>query len=410
MKRKVFLIAMMFCMAVLSACGAKTVTYNTEDYLNVSVSGVDGAGNLVIESIPTTLMDKVNKDVFSGEASEIDLASMMVNIAAYTDYSVNGEKENLSNGDTVTFTMTADNESLKKLGLEFSCNDYVFTVSGLQEPVELDVWTGFEVVFDGVAPDGWAEAAYNGSNSFVKDNVKYSFIKSHGDTYGTFGASGLSNGDTVIVKADCNQSLLDENLYLLGETEKEFTAEGLSFYPADLNGYDLSDIENTLLELAKDKMDSSTYMDAFNSGSRIYNNKVFKDGSAGSKEWSVTGEYTIKPVHKYILADKEDNAGQNIYTVFYEVTVPLEKTYIDEWNVRKDSYNEGDTYDLILYIESHMRNIVADGSTLDTSEAQTGATAFGSSFSGNYIGSSLDEVEEEYNKSYSEWIKTDVNQ
>lgn len=388
--------AVMLLVLSLCGCGKKVVTYTTEDYISVSVSGVNGEGRLSVQTGSDEFFQKVNNDVFEGKASEIDLASMTVNIAAYAEYNVSSS-ENLSNGDTVTITMSADNESLRELGLEFALDEYVYTVSGLAEPQELDVWTGLDVTFTGISPDGSAEAVYNGSDPFVKENVRY-IIDS---------AWGLSNGDTVKVTASCSQSVLDENNYVLSETEKTFTVEGLSFYPADLNGYDLSDIDDTLMELARKKADKSTYMDAYNSGSRVYGSKIFPGGSAGSKEWSVTGEYTIEPVHRYVLSDTE-GSDANIYTVFYSVTFPLEKTYTDKWNQKKDGYNEGDTYDLVVYIECHMSDICSDGSTLDTMDSRTGSTAYGNSFAGNYLGKSLDEIEEDHDSIYSGWTKTDV--
>lgn len=388
--------AVMLIVLSLCGCGKKVVTYTTEDYVSVSVSGVNGEGRLSVQTGSDEFFQRVNNDVFEGKASEIDLASMTVNIAAYADYNVSSS-ENLSNGDRVTIKMTADNESLRELGLEFALDEYVYTVEGLAEPQELDVWTGLEVTFTGISPDGSAEAVYNGSDPFVKENVRY-IIDS---------AWGLSNGDTVKVTASCSQSVLDENNYVLSETEKTFTVEGLSFYPADLNGYDLSDIDDTLMELARNNADKSTYMDAYNSGSRVYGNKIFPGGSAASQEWSVTGEYTIEPVHRYVLSDTE-GTGKNIYTVFYLLTFPLEKTYINEWVATKDGYNEGDTYDLVLYVECHMSDICSDGSTLDTTDSRTGSTAYGNSFAGNYLGKSLDEIEEDHDSIYSGWTKTDV--
>lgn len=391
--------AVMLLVLSLCGCGKKVVTYTTEDYITVSVSGVNGEGRLTVQSGTDEFFRRVNDDVFEGKGSEIDLASMAVNIAAYADYNVSS-MDNLSNGDTVTITMTADNESLRELGLEFALDEYVYTVEGLAEPQELDVWTGLEVTFTGISPDGSAEAVYNGSDTFVKENVRYSIDS----------AWGLSNGDTVKVTASCSQSALDENNYVLSETEKTFTAQGLSFYPADLSEYDITEIENILYENAKEETEATSYSKAYKDGSLLKCGRIFdrSDLSEIAEEWSVTEEPTITPKHKFFLANSSDKTSKNKYTIFYEVVIPVEKTAVDRSYGSDDGYSIGDTYTLVLYVESHMDGIISDGKTLDISGASTDTKFYGRSMWGNYIGSTLDELEEEYTSSYSEWIKTEI--
>ncbi len=403
MKRIILILMAVCCTALFSACGKRTVTYRTEDYISISVSGVDGKGSLHIETCTDEFLQKVNRDIFDGRASDIDLASMTVNIAYYAEYAVEGQVNDLSNGDKITITMQADNESLRELGLEFALNDYSYTVSGLAEPVELDVWTGLELEYDGIAPNGSVKASYNGTNDFVKKNVWYDIDRSY----------GLSNGDTVKITAKCNQSALDENLYLIGESEKEFTVEGLSFYADNLNGFDLSEIDVELFDIAKGKADSSTWGRASQNDDRLYG-YALNIGGLISKEWSVRDDYTVSPVRKYFyyVGEATDSLYStsytyNAYTVFYEVTFHC----VMEKENSSSGYNKGDVYDLTVYLESHITNLLNDDGELSEEKAKTGGTLYSANVVKNYMGLSLNEIAAAYEEEhgYTEYKRTDIN-
>lgn len=395
-KKILLIIAALCCMLVMSACGKRTVTYSTADYVSISVSGANGDGRASVSGGTKEFYNKINNDLFKGEATELELAAMEFQIYDSVKYKLDGEKTGLSNGDILKITMTADNERLKKLGLKFRLDEYTYVVEGLEEPKELDIWEGVTVTYDGISSSGSANVEYTGNDEFIKSNVRYYIDKAY----------GLSNGDEIVVKASCSQSRLDENLYVIKETEKSYTVEGLPYYAQDISGYDLSEIDEQLFALAKEKADKSTWAEAYEDNSFLYGFNIMRDGSV-SAEWNVTGEYTIKPVKKIFYGSNNKFSDIfNSYTVFYEIKFPCEKGR----DYSKDEYSVGDTYELTVYAEAHMNNILVSDGKLDISSAKTGAKYFGRDLIKNYLGLSLDETISEYedNGGYTDSIKKEI--
>lgn len=392
--RKILLIiAALCCMLIMSACGKRIVTYSTADYISISVSGANGDGRASVSGGTKEFYNKINNDLFKGEATELELAAMEFQIYDSVKYKLDGEKIGLSNGDILKITMTADNERLKNLGLKFRLDEYTYVVEGLEEPKELDIWEGVTVTYDGISSSGSANVEYTGNDEFIKSNVRYYIDKAY----------GLSNGDEIVVKASCSQSRLDENLYVIKETEKSYTVEGLPYYAQDISGYDLSEIDEQLFALAKEKADKSTWAEAYEDNSFLYGFNIMRDGSV-SAEWNVTGEYTIKTVKKIFYGSNNKFSDIfNSYTVFYEIKFPCEKGR----DYSKDEYSVGDTYELTVYAEAHINNILVSDGKLDISSAKTGAKYFGRDLIKNYLGLSLDETISEYedNGSYTDSIK-----
>ncbi len=380
------------CALALTSCG-KTAVYSTEDYVEISVDGLNGEGVAHLKTYTSDFRKKINNDLFDGEGTDLELAGIELQIYDSVECSID-KKEGISNGDKITVSMTADNDRLKEYGVKFELDDYVYTVEGLKEPVELDVWSDVAITYDGIAPNGSATVQYNGNNDFIKNNVRYSIDKSY----------GLSNGDEIVIKVSCNQNLLNENSYMISHTEKKNTVEGLSDYAKNLDGYDLNEIDSQLLEIAKDKADNSTWAKAYKKGDMLYGFQVMRDGSV-SAEWGVTGDYTITPVKKifYVPGDSAWDVF-NSYTVFYEIKFPCEKMK----NYSKDDYSVGDKYDLTIYAEANMKNIIVSDGKLDLSQTQTGGKCFGKDIIKNYIGLSLDDTISEFedDSSYTKWSKS----
>lgn len=398
--------AVMLLVLSLCGCGKKVVTYTTEDYISVSVSGVNGEGRLSVQSGSDEFFQRVNNDVFEGKASEIDLASMTVNIAAYADYNVSSS-ENLSNGDTVTITMTADNESLRELGLEFALDEYVYTVSGLAEPQELDVWTGLDVTFTGISEKGEAEVIYNGTDEFVKQHVRYKMNNSYGSPY------NLANDDTITVQAECSQSDLDEGFYVISEPEREFTVSGLPYYAENFDGFDVSEFEAELLAEAEERADKSTWGKAYSDQSYLYGFQLNIDGEGRSSQvWQVNGKYTLTPVKKILYkknaTDDYMNYESNSYTIFYKITFPY--NYVQKRGYAESSYDPNETFELTLYMESHITDMVIDEELMKSENTKIGGKLYSADVINNYMGLSLEEIISVYEKehSYSEWKKTEI--
>ena len=147
-KKILFIITALCCMLIMSSCGKRTVTYSTEDYVSISVSGANGDGRASVSGGTKEFYKKINNDLFKGEATDLELAAMEIQIYDSVKYKLDGEKTGLSNGDKLKITMTADNERLENLGLKFKLDEYTYVVEGLEEPKELDIWDGVTITYD----------------------------------------------------------------------------------------------------------------------------------------------------------------------------------------------------------------------------------------------------------------------
>ena len=380
MKKKLSVFCALVCTLMLTACSSAK-TYTTDDYVNVKVLGVNGKATASV-SVDRDFYDVIDADLFDGEGTDLELAQMEIVIYDSVEFSTEDKTKELSNGDTITVVLTADNERLEQYGVKFDQKEYVYTVEGLQDPVTLDVWSDLTVTYSGIAPYGQAEFVYTGSNEFIKENVRY---------YSS-GAYGLSNGDTLTVEMNCPQQKLDENLYVVTEETKDFTVSGLAEYLADPKDFDMSEIDAVLKERAQAVADKSSYCeDAF-----TYSAKLVPGGNL-SEKWTVQG-IDLQPEKTVFLYSKDEN---NIYATFWNMNITAEKTYTDEWVSKPDGYalNEVATFD--VYIVSYMTGILNDNGVLNTDSAQIGDEAYGNTIFGNYIGMSLDEIADEFIGNYS---------
>ncbi len=136
--------------------------------------------------------------------------------------------DRLSNGDTVIFTWSVDEESLEKF---FKCNvkfsDKEFEVEGLADIQKYDPFTTVEVEFYGMSPN--ASASIN--HISYPDESGYLYYSL--DRY-----DGLKNGDTVTVTVQLNTSE-ERFAELYGKIpypmEKTYTVEGLASYITDIS-------------------------------------------------------------------------------------------------------------------------------------------------------------------------------
>lgn len=130
--------------------------------------------------------------------------------------------ENLKNGDTLTLKYSYDNAAIRKYGIAYKGTESTLTVEGLQEAETYDAFADVKVDFEGVSPDGTAQAP-------AADDA-------HGVEYSVEPGTGLANGDEVTVTVhpmefdDFSGGYVEEYQAVPAETSKTFTVEGLSEY------------------------------------------------------------------------------------------------------------------------------------------------------------------------------------
>lgn len=383
---------------VLTSCGKKIVNYTCDDYIDIDVSGVDGKGTAQVRADTQALLKRINIDVYGGEANDIELAKADVYINELVDYEVTGEKTNLSNGDKIVITLTADNETLSEIGIAFNELTYEYIVSGLEEPTPIDLCKDVVVTYEGVSPYLSAKAEYVGDNDFIRNNVQFMLENAY---------SYCANGDTVKVKASFNQAKFDEALYLAEGTEREFVVEGQREYAgADC---DFTEVYDYLVKYAEDLFanDDEIYTVGWEKDARAF----LEDGSA-FELWKVT-KSEISPQRVVLYTEDPEidywDKERNSYNIFWKIDMEIEKTGT-RMGYRDTGYSVGDTEKSVIYFCTYANGIIREpDGTLTFDEENVGTVTYSTSFTSNYVGADLETVIAARDDKKSLYVHNDID-
>ncbi len=230
---------------------------NLNKYLTVSFDGYNKYGTASV-NFDSDKFDKdygkVLKKKTKAAKNRLDslgvlgqLGSDLVDsVASYYFTGTLDKTENLSNGDTVTYTWNFDADSFEKMyRVKLKYKDQEFTVNGLQELESFDPFANVTVEFNGVEPDGEAVIDNSGAKADEQQDLRYSLDPS----------DGLSNGDTVVLKCSLPYGSSDLTTYFATQygkipssLTKEITVSGLGKYVTSL-----SDISAEALEQMKNQ-------------------------------------------------------------------------------------------------------------------------------------------------------------
>lgn len=263
-------------MFALTGCGKTKINLN--DYVDVTFKGYNTVGIAEAKSYGMTDTVEATAYIMMMNALEDNLELFGMSIA---DLSIGWETSTpnakafmknvtgsfdkttgLSNGDTITFKWSVDEEKLKELEKElkvdFEYSDVEIPVEGLEEPQQWDPFEGVEISYDGLAPFA---SVGNIVHSADVPGLQYVSDKGSGwvseQAEGTPNSQkGLSNGDiiTVTIYAPDNQ---DVTQYCITQGKiptalsKEFVVEGLRGYVTDVT--DIStDLMNSMVSQGED--------------------------------------------------------------------------------------------------------------------------------------------------------------
>lgn len=233
-----------FILLLFAVLGRGT-SIDMNQYLTIEADGYDGYGTLHASINWDALEEKYGKKLsFTDEAGKTfgGLVSLMSPMDALQDcVRVELEKySGLSNGDTVAYTWTVDEDLAKMLKCKIKCKDGSFSVSDLQKAETFDLFSQLEVEFTGTAPEGRASLTYTGTE-----------LRS--DAFRCDKSRDLSNGDTITASiSDSNVELLAEQLGKVPESlEKQYTVQGLNSYVRKASEID----ETALAEMQKQASD-----------------------------------------------------------------------------------------------------------------------------------------------------------
>lgn len=302
-------------------------TIDLNDYLSFESEGYDGYGtvraNIDWDAIAVKYGDKVSftsqaKNEYGGFLNIMTpMDAIKDSISIHLD-----ESSGLSNGTTIAYTWDVDEDLSKYVKCKVKYKDDSYVVSGLTEVGSFDAFADLTVEYSGIAPNGYANLNYLGSE------ISYYDFKCDK-------LDGLSNGD--IVKVTIDESKLENYAKNLGKVpeslEKEYIVEGLSSYLAQIN-----EIDDESMALMQQQ------------ASDAYNAYVAKNWGEGENLESLTyiGDYLLT------IKDKDVTWG-NINVLYLVYKAQVRNTY---------SY-DGDTYnkvnDIYWYISFNNLMVEPDG-------------------------------------------------
>lgn len=208
MKKAIGLVlVLVLLVAAFSGCGGKSL--DVFSYITVEYAGLNGTGTANVE-----LSDEFENVLFTAAGYE-DGADPFQYLALYGgfDYEIT-PNEGLSNGDKVTVRLETNDEILKQYKISFKSKEQEFTVEGLQEGKNIDLFADVELVLEGASPFLTVRAESRSADSFLK-SVNYKIEDSRNRRI----------GDEVVVVAHYAESTAVQEGYLIESNEKTFVIE-----------------------------------------------------------------------------------------------------------------------------------------------------------------------------------------
>ena len=257
-KSAFLLAAAVICVFMLTACGEQEI--NIPEYVNVEFNGLDGKGTA---SIIRGNLDSAIEDIISGDADDESVfakLNMVEKIESSVKLELDKDSE-LSNGDTVTLRISADNEKAKKIGIKFTgIQNQTFTVSGLKEVTKIDPFDetvfniesgeGIYIDFTDISPHACIQI-----RNTLPDSNPLSKVNYHTDTNYVY---NIKKGQTINIIADAPYSF-EKDGYELTATSTTVTCEKVDEYIRSVDDIDeatMQKIVNQCNDLYESKFES----------------------------------------------------------------------------------------------------------------------------------------------------------
>ena len=246
MKKCRFLwIAAAILVMALGLAGCGSTKLDLTQFVTVKYDGINGKGTASCQLDSVALEQALAGDT-DGEISleELQKLGWITQFEMTLDCQLNAASD-LSNGDKVTVTVSYDENLAKDNKVKITGNTKEFTVEGLKDAIEIDPFSedffgkedGVSTVLTGVSP----EAEYSIQNNCKQkpeSMICYEVVeldstdlgKGSPNTY----VDDVANGDRLKIVATLAYGA-DQEGYVLSQTEKVITVEGLDAYVTDIS-------------------------------------------------------------------------------------------------------------------------------------------------------------------------------
>lgn len=297
-------------LGMLTACGKKKI--DVSETLTLNFSGFNGYGIAEIENA-YDWEDEAFKEAGIEDIDSFSALGDGLTIESAVSYEVN-PKDNLSNGDEVTVKATFDNEAVEKYNIEFKANERKFTVEGLPEIEQVDLFENIEISYQGIAPDVTAAIVNTGTDSYV--STSYELDK----------RNGLNVGDIITVTATYSKDRLLESGYKVESDTKEFEVPNVARYITKISDIP-EDIMDKMKKQAEDALQarvaSSWSENVSMNGMNFQGNYLLtlKSGMVG------LGHNVIYLIYKIDVDDTENSFSYYTYCRFQDLILLEDGTY-----------------------------------------------------------------------------------
>lgn len=218
----VALVVLLFLTLFLTSFGSGI---NLNKYMSLETEGYEGYGKTKLSIDWDTIEKKYASKMSFTEAAKEEYGmflSMMSPVEILREnVRVEVDKSSdLSNGDELKYTWHVNEERINKyVKCKLKWKDGEYKVSSLKKVEKMDAFSGLELQFSGIAPNGEVRLQYNGKGIDVSD-------------FRCDKTSELENGDivTVTLSEDAIQKLVESYGMVPQEMKKQYTVSGLDKY------------------------------------------------------------------------------------------------------------------------------------------------------------------------------------
>ena len=205
------------CVFLLTGCGSKT---DAMEYVSVSFTGYNGNGDVDLNVDYDAMIEAVIGEEPDGDSYE--KFSEWMNEYLIYDEGIKvtcSPREGLSNGDTVTVTVSLSETAAKKVTGESK----KFTVSGLPEIETVDIFKDVSLRYEGIVGEYTMVHLDKLSDNQILQDCRFNIEPQ----------SNIKNGDVVTVTITNVDALAEKHLCAPAETSRAFTVSGLDEYLTD---------------------------------------------------------------------------------------------------------------------------------------------------------------------------------
>ncbi len=223
-------VAVIIIVIAIATGASGNTSVKVSDYVELTLSGYSG-----YTSIPSHITEFLDEESLENEIISKDgtIENWQFTNGGYLyDKEVmfvtveETESEYLSNGDTIKYTITINEDRFEALtGLQLKGKTEIkgkYKVSGLKEPELIDVFENLEFSFDGDNGNGYLRINKSSDDEFIKD-VRINVSEEYKDY-------DLRNGEKIEIIASCSEYVVKEHGKAPKETSKTLTVSGLTEY------------------------------------------------------------------------------------------------------------------------------------------------------------------------------------